>query len=73
MGAIHCVCHEVILYFMKQIGLPAQSNKVRMAITVELLLTFLQAGDDIVIGDAGGGTIDVSAVPTKRSPKQLLL
>lgn len=28
---------------------------------MELLLTLLQAGDDKIIGDAGRGTIDVSA------------
>jgi len=32
-----------------QSGLPAQSIKVRTATTVELLLTLLQAGDDIII------------------------
>ena len=32
-----------------------------MATTVELLLTLLQARDDKIIGDAGGGTIDMSA------------
>lgn len=52
---------EVILHFAIQSGLPAQSIKVRIATTVELLLTLLQAGDDKIIGDAGRGTIDVSA------------
>lgn len=41
MGAIHCVCHEVILYFMKQIGLPAQSNKVMTLLSVTLGVALL--------------------------------
>ena len=51
----------MILHFAIQSGLPAQSIKVRIATTVELLLTLLQAGDDKIIGDAGRGTIDMSA------------
>ena len=44
-----------------------------MATTVELLLTLLQAGGDKIIGDAGGGTIDMSAGANQEIFKQLLL
>ena len=54
---------EASLHFSIRNGLPSSALKVRIPpfVSIALALSAYQEGDGVVIVDAGGGTIDISA------------